>query len=122
LKNESEGDLLRLQLSCRDFEDARGFIDAAKTHEPSSIAYTALVMVAIICYARPCTMNELPYRKCGVGGGYPVVSPTLKVADPSNVLGEDAPLPTRVIEMRKKAVAHSEWGIASTNTRSLRIG
>lgn len=48
MKDGQERQLLRLQLSSYDFEEARDFIDAAKRHDASSIEYTALVMAAII--------------------------------------------------------------------------
>lgn len=95
-----ESELLRLQLSSRDFEDARDFIDAAKRHDASTIEYAALVMTAIVCYARPFTKNELDPNS--------TVASKLILDDPNSVLGPNIGLHNSVKRMRNKAVAHSE--------------
>lgn len=102
-----ESELLRLQLSVRDFEDSRDFIDAAKKHDVSSPEYSALVMAAIICYARPFTNNERTDKKGDKD--QPEVAPTLRLEEPSSVLGQDVRLHEDIKRMRNKAVAHSEW-------------
>lgn len=100
MESSTARELLRLQLSSRDFEEARDFIDAARKHDTSSIEYTALVMAAIVCYARPFTKNEVDRDSA--------VAPTLTLDNPASVLGSDIELHESIKRMRHKAVAHSE--------------
>jgi len=92
--------LLRLQISSRDFEDARDFVDTAKKHDESSREYEALILSAIICYGRPVTNNEGRVNDSEVAQKL--------IFDPASVLGADADLHMNIVRLRMKAVAHSE--------------
>jgi hypothetical protein len=91
----------RVHISRRDFKKAIGFIEAAMKHELASIEYEALLISAIVYYARPFSGNER--------GKAPPSDPVL-VLDVKQLLGGDADLHDRILAMRNKAVAHSEFG------------
>jgi hypothetical protein len=48
----------RTNISMRDFEHAIEFIDAVKKYENDALEYEALLIAAIISYARPFGPNE----------------------------------------------------------------
>jgi hypothetical protein len=89
----------RTHISRRDFAKSIGFIDAAAKHDLSAPEYEALLLAAIISYARPFSGNEQ--------GKLPPSDSRLEV-DVSQLLGSDFALHERLIEVRNKAVAHSE--------------
>jgi hypothetical protein len=91
----------RAHISRRDFKKAIGFIGAAMKHDPASIEYEALMVSAIVYYARPFSGNER--------GKTPPSDPYLEV-DVAQLLGDDDfRLHDRIVKMRNKAVAHSEF-------------
>lgn len=99
-------------MSHSDFGDARKFIDAAKAHDESSTEYEALLLAAIICYARPFTNNEGRIDN-------PAVAQKVLI-DTVAALDADLPLHNELLRMRNKAVAHAEsshypTGIVSRN-------
>lgn len=89
----------RTHISRRDFAKSIGFINVAATHELSSPEYEALLLAAIISYARPFSGNEQ--------GKSPPSDSRLAI-DVAQLLGVDLALHERLIEVRNKAVAHSE--------------
>lgn len=91
----------RAHISKRDFKKAIGFIEAAMRHDLASIEYEALLISAIVNYARPFSGNER--------GKAPISAPVL-VVNVKEILGEDSDLHDRIVTMRNKAVAHSEFG------------
>jgi hypothetical protein len=91
----------RAHISRRDFKKAVGFIEAAMTHDLVSVEYEALMISAIVNYARPFSGNER---------GKAPASDSVLVVDVKQLLGEDSALHDRIVTMRNKAVAHSEFG------------
>jgi len=89
----------RTHISRRDFAKSIGFINAAMNHGLGSLEYEALLLSAIVSYARPFSGNEQ--------GNSPPSDKRLAM-DVSQVLGADFALHERLIEIRNKAVAHSE--------------
>lgn len=100
----------RVAISACDYEKARDFVKAARTHAKTDIEWEALVLMAIIAYARPFSSNEK--------GPSPSSDAYLTGVDPRAVLGADYDLHERIGTLRKKAVAHSE----STYYRTERSG
>jgi hypothetical protein len=98
-----DAELLRLQISHLDFESARDFIDVARKHEESSREYEALMLAAIICYARPFSNNELRTPEP------PTVASSVSFS-PDAVLEKQADLELhhKLIRLRNKAIAHAE--------------
>jgi hypothetical protein len=90
----------RTHISRRDFAKAIAFIDAAANHVINTPEYEALLLSAIICYARPFSGNER---------GNPAPSDTKLIVDVEGLFGEDFKLHKRMIEVRNKAVAHAEF-------------
>lgn len=91
--------LRRIYLSTWDFEQARAFIDAATKHDIASIEHKALLLSAILCYARPFSGNEV--------GKDPPADPKLSGIDTRAVLGSDFALHEKIVRLRNIAVAHS---------------
>jgi hypothetical protein len=91
----------RAHISRRDFKKAIGFIEAAMKHDLASIEYEALMISAIVYYARPFSGNER--------GKEPPSDSNLMI-EVKQLLGEDSDLHDRIVSMRNKAVAHSEFG------------
>lgn len=89
----------RTHISRRDFAKSIGFISAAAKYDLIAPEYEALLLAAIVSYARPFSGNE--HSKS------PLSDSRLDV-DVSQILGSDLPLHERLIEVRNKAVAHSE--------------
>ena len=90
----------RTHISRRDFSKAISFIDAAMLHELHKPEYEALLLGAIVYYARPFSGNERDN---------PPLSDTRLVLDVEGLLRDDFELHKRLIEIRNKAVAHSEF-------------
>jgi hypothetical protein len=62
------------------------------------------MMAAIICYARPFTLNERPEK----GKPLPAADPSLEEVDIRALLGVNANLHEHILILRNRAVAHSE--------------
>ena len=90
----------RAHISRRDFAKAIGFIKAAADHPQDSPEYEALLLAAIIAYARPFSPNERDKS---------ARSDARLDVDVRHVLGSDSALHARLVEIRNKAVAHSEF-------------
>jgi hypothetical protein len=91
-------------ISRQDFERALEFIAAARRHEVASIEHEALLVSAIIHYARPFSDNEKP-RKGGVYESDPRIDPEVgEIDDDSGKL-----LHERIISARNQAIAHSSF-------------
>ena len=89
----------RLRTSRRDFEKAIRFIDVALTHAIHTEVYEALLLAAVVSYARPFSRNERAKP--------PPSDPRLAVEEKA-LLGADFPLHERLLEIRNKAIAHAE--------------
>ena len=90
----------RLQISRNDFKRAIEFIAAAIGHDADSIEHEALLIAAVICYARPFSPNEKPPTKANAK----LPKEFARFDD-----AEDRKLHMQVIKLRNKAVAHSEF-------------
>lgn len=101
---ETERKMYRAHISERDFKQALRFIDAALATDISSVEHEALVVAAIVSYARPFTLNERPQK----GKPLPAADASLEEIDFRALLGVDANLHARIVKLRMKAVAHSE--------------
>jgi hypothetical protein len=93
--------LNRTHIAKRDFKRAGEFIEAAQRHDISSLEYEALMLAAVIYYARPFSNNEALSDK------NPPSDRRLKV-DAAALLGVDHELHEHILHLRNKAVAHSE--------------
>lgn len=93
----------RLTSASLDLENSVRFLEELSNQEYGSLAYEALLIAAIIFYARPFSSNEKR------GSPYPSES---RVPDTvlSGLQGEERELHDKIICLRNKAVAHAEWG------------
>jgi hypothetical protein len=89
----------RTHISQDDFDDALGFIRAARKYFRESLEFEALLIAAIIAYARPFSRNEQ--------GKNPPVDARL-AADLMPFQGSQRELHERIINARNKAIAHAE--------------
>lgn len=94
-------ELNRLTIARGDLEQALRFLKRAAELAPTGVEYEALVMTAIILYARPFSRNERD----------PEAMATERVPDSvmSEYTEEERKLHERLIEVRNKAIAHAEW-------------
>ena len=98
---ETEKELLRLNIARGDIKKAIELLEAAEKHAPTSIEYEALVMGAIIHYARPFSCNE----KSLTANALARVPPTVI----EGYSPDELKLHERLIDRRNKAIAHAEW-------------
>lgn len=97
----NQQELNRLSIARGDIGEAVRFLDAAAGHDPTSVEYEALVMGAIVLYARPFSKNELSSDA--------KASHSVPDAVIDGYSEAEKTLHSRIIEVRNKAVAHSEW-------------
>ncbi|HUX74875.1 MAG TPA: hypothetical protein VMV25_13415 [Steroidobacteraceae bacterium] len=90
----------RTQISRQDFTQAAVFVAAARKYSLDSIEYEALIIAAIIHYARPFSNNE----KGKAPPSDPKVAPELMEFD-----DEQLKLHEHILALRNKAVAHAEY-------------
>lgn len=89
----------RTHISRYDFEDAIRFIRAARRHDIASDEYEALVIAAILAYARPFSPDER------------IKKPAAESRLPKHLVpfkGSKLKLHKKIINARNKAIAHSE--------------
>lgn len=96
----------RTNISMHDFEHATKFLDAAANHRSDSPEYEALLMAAIVLYARPFGPNEKNPSS--------MATPRLHL-DPAAILGDFHKLHVQIVDRRNKAVAHAEWDLYPTS-------
>ena len=96
----------RTNISMHDFEHATKFVDAAAKHESNSPEYEALIMAAIVLYARPFGPNEKRPSA--------MASARLHL-DPAAILGDLYNLHVQIVDRRNTAVAHAEWDLYPTS-------
>lgn len=89
----------RTHLSSLDFEQAERFIKAAQQHPVTSAEYEALLLAAIISYARPFSGNERDRDAAAASS----LAPELVALEAG-----DRELHDHIIALRNKAVAHAE--------------
>ena len=99
---EAERQYNRVTLSERDFRQAEAFLAAYDTGLPN-VQQEALLLAAVVCYARPFTSNEKKADAKAVCR-LPV--------DPESFLSADQmSLHNRLMTLRHKAVAHAEFDL-----------
>ena len=92
----------RLTSASLDLENCLRFLDELKNHEYGSTPYEALLVSAVIFYARPFSQNEKKES--------PHPSET-RVPDSvlSGLSQDESTLHKNIVTLRNKAVAHAEW-------------
>jgi hypothetical protein len=99
--------LNRLTSASLDLKNTIKFLEALSEHEYSSTAYEALLISAIIYYARPFSSNE---KKDSTHPSESRVPEEVL----SELLEEEIALHEKIITLRNKAVAHAEWSYHPT--------
>lgn len=103
----TDKELHRLNIARKDIEKTIELIEAAERHVQSSIEYEALIMCAIIHYARPFSCNEKSKSANATAR-----VPTTVIEDYSS---DERRLHERLIDRRNKTIAHAEWNEFPTN-------
>ena len=91
----------RFSISLKDFEKAVLFLEEAKKHSITSVAFEALVFAAIVCYYRPFSPNERDTNSSAAS--------QLTLSDFAPLSSEEQSIHNRCKELRNKALAHSEF-------------
>jgi hypothetical protein len=94
----------RTHISKHDFGRAGEFLTAARGHGVATIEHEALLIAAIIFYARPFTLNEKAKK-----GQDPLSDARLDEGLADFDDAEDQALHDRIVNLRHKAVAHAEF-------------
>jgi hypothetical protein len=89
----------RTHISRRDFEAALRFIRAARLHDNATPEHEALLIAAVLMYARPFSSNE---RNTNADADSRLADDLVKFDGPKLELHD------QVIQLRNKAVAHAE--------------
>ena len=91
----------RLTISRHNFEKCLHFLGVLHAQEDRTIYDEALLLSAIIFYARPFSCNEK-------GTDSPAAI-RIDLTVLNNLTEEERALHTRILELRNKAVTHAEW-------------
>ncbi len=91
----------RYSISSFDFKKAIEFANEMSKYSGSSLAYESLLTAAIICYSRPFSQNEK--------GTNSLASAKLCELDFQPLTELQSRIHFRCIELRNKAIAHSEY-------------
>ena len=97
----SHKEINRLSISRQDFEQCRRFLKQLPNHEYASTLYEALLLSAIVCYARPFSGNE---KDKGAKADSRIKDEVLV-----GLSHEELELHKSILTLRNKAVAHAEW-------------
>lgn len=97
---DTEKKLYRLNIAKGDIKKAIELLEAAEKHDHASIEYEALIMGAIIHYARPFSCNEKSQSANALAR---VPSTVIEGYSP-----DELTLHKRIIDRRNKAIAHAE--------------
>lgn len=92
----------RLTSASLDLENSLRFLEELSIQPYGSTAYEALLVSAIIFYARPFSSNEK------TGSPHPSESRVPSVVL-SGLMNDEIKLHEEVVTLRNKAVAHAEW-------------
>lgn len=101
MKIITDKELHRFSISVYDFEDSLSFLAESLNHEQGSIAQEALLISAVIYFARPFSTNEREKN--------PKAIPNLKIDWFSQLTEAELELFGELIEMRNKCLAHAEY-------------
>ena len=97
----------RLTISRNDLEQCILFLEQLPNHEYGSIAYEALLLSAIICYARPFSCNEK--------GKNAKANAKIENEVLNKLTKEELELHSKLLILRNKAIAHAEWSYYPTS-------
>lgn len=95
--------LKRLLISGKDLREADRYLGVLESHPEAGPLRDALLISAVICYARPFSHNQ--------DSSQAVATPSLRTALPPE-LGE---LHDQLLMLRNKAIAHSDYEANSVN-------
>lgn len=98
--------LNRLTISRHDFEQCQKFLEQLSHQEYGSLAYEALLIAAIVFYARPFSCNERDLNANAAS--------RLDGAVLDQLQNEEQELHEKILTLRNKAVAHAEWAYHPT--------
>jgi hypothetical protein len=104
--SDDERRFRRTYISKHDFARAVEFVSAARNHDVATIEHEALLISAIIYYARPFSGNEQKPKKDRDPPSDARLDESLAEfkEDP-----EEGALHDRIVKLRNKAVAHAEF-------------
>lgn len=100
---------LRYQLSVQDFTEAKAYLLALNTKQTREVK-SALLLAAIVAYARPFTQNDpgVQFRATSTVG----LNPKAELSQ------EQLALHVKVLDFRHKAVAHSSYDMRPFDYRA----
>jgi len=106
-KEQNRAQFIRAFISKQDFEEAKKYLLSYKS-ELDDVIKRALLVAAVVSYSKPFTTNN--------GGNYRQSTPTLKV-NANTILNKNKEITfhKKILDLRKKAVAHSDFGKRPTN-------
>lgn len=99
--------LNRLTISRQDFEKSRQFLEQLASQQYGSVPYEALLLSAIVFYARPFSSNEKDKTANAES--------RIDSAVVDQLTDVERKLHVLILELRNKAVAHAEWTYHPTN-------
>lgn len=97
--------LNRANISIKDFEEAKNYLEAYNTTLSDTLKRAVLV-AAIIAYARPFTINK--------GGDKKMATSTLKAKPEKKLEKRELELHKKIIDLRNRGVAHSDYDLRPT--------
>lgn len=99
--NKDDKTINRLTITTHDTEDCKRFLQELSHQGYGTTPYEALLIAAIIFYSRPFTGNERD--KHAKANSKVAIEELLKLTK------EEMKLHKKILELRNKAIAHSEW-------------
>ena len=101
MKISTDEELNRFSISVHDFDDSQKFLSESFKYECGSIVQEALLIAAIIYFARPFSFNERDKQ--------PKAIPNLKIDWFSEITQDELDLFITLIDIRNKCLAHAEY-------------
>lgn len=99
--------LNRLTISRQDFERSRQFLEQLTSQQYGSVLYEALLLSAIVFYARPFSSNEIDTNANAQS--------RIDSAVVDQLTDDELKFHKMILELRNKAIAHAEWTYHPTN-------
>lgn len=99
--NKDKKTIHRLSISTHDLNDCKRFLQELSNHKYGSVAYEALLIAAIIFYIRPFSGNE---RDENANADSKIDNKVLQ-----GLTSDELELHKKLLTLRMKAIAHSEW-------------
>lgn len=101
MKISTVEELNRFSISVHDFEDSQKFLSESLNYERCSILQEALLISAVIYFARPFSINEK--------GKQPKAIPNLKIDWFSDITQDEMILFDELRSIRNQCLAHAEY-------------